>query len=536
MSKNFYSHKVNDSLWDNYYYIHKHQEHIGMMSKGENFTLEDEKIIQMFNQKKKAVKAIKQQYKDLFLRQIIDSQERELVSEVFRDNSVDKILKTINNSMSQELNRLINIELPNDLAKIKNETQWNTTSLQHLIDDIKTDKDLQALDNILTSLGDAVKLIDSKQGATIADLLINERKEGIGLSEYGKELWLALDKAEDTLDGKTIEGKQLLKAVGELKKIAKRFEYKTKGGTQHENESPLTGEIIKNYIDKHFFSTIMGELLAQSINMTALQESQKVFIEDPFKSIQGVGKNTYSIVQTNIKGEFEPNEFINKTLASGKTDVRFDNFQIDLAQELKQDNSTLITLGFGFSVKTYKLGVFNDDGAENNKKFKIESGDTLTLSDAINLITNVNYNKYIAYNIFAHEGEKGSLKNASKRLQNLQDSIFTRSLIYTFSSRGLANKDSPTDDFAMFILANGKLISIWDIIQYIENTNLGIRSIRDKYVSFGIEGITKLNVYFADTYNFKERTKGINNKITSAKISAHLDVLGFANYIANKAI
>ena len=59
-----------------------------------------------------------------------------------------------------------------------------------------------------------------------------------------------------------------------------------------------------------------------------------------------------------------------------------------------------------------------------------------------------------------------SLASLSNALVALQDIILTRSIVYLASGRG-------AEDFSQLLLLNGKVMSMWDIIQYAIGNDIG---------------------------------------------------------------
>ena len=124
------------------------------------------------------------------------------------------------------------------------------------------------------------------------------------------------------------------------------------------------------------------------------------------------------------------------------------------------------------------------------------------------------YEKYLSYNILAHS-DKPSIAGVSAELNDL---LLTRQLLRIFSTRG------GSSDFAQFMLVNGQIVSIWELILESENF-LGALSSQAESMHQAITlsipdrpSICKA----AKILNSYKRVHAVNSAINKAKITAHI--------------
>ena len=173
----------------------------------------------------------------------------------------------------------------------------------------------------------------------------------------------------------------------------------------------------------------------------------------------------------------------------------------------------------GISTKSYVTQFFGD--IKNQKKQSFASGSGGTLKEALEAIFDNNIRPlYLSYNIFAHGSKR------PKEVKALNDLILTRQLVRLFSSRG------GSKDFSQFMVINGRVVSIWQIILATEkfvglSNSLGGAQ---QMVSLTIPNRVKIEdaekASYSDRYS---RIKAINSEINKTRIYAHLHIDKLSN-------
>ena len=170
----------------------------------------------------------------------------------------------------------------------------------------------------------------------------------------------------------------------------------------------------------------------------------------------------------------------------------------------------------GVSNKFYKGANFKGvtQIKSNSSIFSSGSGGKLTYALAMLFGQQAQRQFYLSYNTIAH-GD--SMPTA---LEAFQDALLTRSLISLFGARGSA-------DFAQYIYANGRIISIWDIILAADNfigksRSSGGISKQPVTLSLGSERADAMK--YAKTKDAWIRVYQVNEAINKMKLSAQLNV------------
>ena len=505
------------------YYIHRHQKNIGrMISEYENNEtgMPVDKMVNIFTGlKNHANTAIKNQYKTLYSYNVVGKDSEVLLNEVFKNNNFDQLDSEIKQMLAQR----IDSEKIANLVRIQNSINWNLNEIDKALRD--TTKDLSSIDSLLTALVDAVTLIN-KSGYILAGTINKARESGqISISQFGKNFSQALKQFE--LENKipqTIEGKQIQDTLNELNKISARFQYGTKGGTIKEQSDPdkwITGQFLKDYIDRHFFSTVLAEGLALGIAESATN-SVGMTIKNSIDSIKSTGGSLVSFEYTNTSGFYNKDK--TEVAKQGKADVKLKNVQVDLGYIFDNMQGTM-TLNIGLSNKSYKTLNFGG-GTGNSSEI---TGGSMPLTRVFNLLTTQSKYHYIGYNILAWTASTAptskeltkDAKDLGDALDALQDALFTRSVVYMFGARGKA-------DFANYLLVNGQLISLWEVLQYATNTTLKSRSRGNAFdgLIYSIEGHKNFGKYI-NRVNPDIRIPETNALIDQSKISAHLNAKFF---------
>lgn len=467
MYTNFYNQSVNWQGSGNYY-IHLHQENIGKMSNGTD--VGEGRIAFKFNQLKRdnASSAVKKQYKTIFIHNV-QTQDVDAISQLFADNSSEALIKQFNDAMQKELQERINVEKIGAALKAEKQIVWDEAKLNQAIKKNNALLALETLDSILTHLAEGVNLIND-EGQDIAKVLIAAKnglsdmattQKSVSLQKIGKQLKKALAEKEEEWKKKPVSltQDQILTAIEELKKFSARLKTLKKGGSLHNPKAEdLTAEALKSFTEKNLFSTLVGEAIPTHMKEVAGNTSF-LEIKRTLEDIRGTGKDTMALQPSLETGEFNPDNSSWDQPRQIKTDIRFNNVKVDLAQILGSNYGS-ITMGFGISNKAYKTNSFGgslqDFGTQT-----FSAGGGMNIEHGLEMLTSNAYIKYLAYNVFARQS---TMPNALIAVQN---ALFTRSIVYLFGSRNI-------DDFANFMLINGQFVSLWDIILYATEHNIGM--------------------------------------------------------------
>ena len=505
------------------YYIHRHQKNIGRMIseyKNNDTGMPVNKMASIFTGlKNNANIAIKNQYKTLYSYNVVGKDSEVLLNEVFKNNDFDKL----DSEIKQMLANRIDSEKIANLVRIQNRINWDLEDLDKALKG--TTQDLSSIDSLLTGLADAVTLIN-KKGYLLAGIINQARGDGqISVSQFGQNFTQALTQFEmSNKIPRTVEGKQIQDVLNEFKKIAARFQYGTKGGTAKEQSDPnksITGEFLKNYIDKHFFSTVLAEGLALGIAQSATN-SAGMIIKNSLDSVKRTGGELVEFEYTNTSGFY--NKDNTDSAKQGKADIKLKNVQVDLGYIFDNMQGTM-TLNIGLSNKSYKaLNFGGGSGASSEIK-----GGSISLPRAFNLLTTQSKYHYIGYNVLAWTANNApkskeltkDAKDLTDALDALQDALFTRSFVYLFGARGKV-------DFANYLLINGQLISLWEVLRYASNTTIKSRSRSGSFdgLVYSIDGHGSFGK-FLNRSNPDIRISETNALIAQAKITAHLNASFF---------
>ena len=135
------------------------------------------------------------------------------------------------------------------------------------------------------------------------------------------------------------------------------------------------------------------------------------------------------------------------------------------------------------------------------------------------------YKKYLSYNILSR-----NQSDFPQALLSLQDALLTRNIVYLAAGRGKR-------DFSQLLLINGEVMSMWDIIKYVLNHNVGKsasevvgtkkrRKTIDKtseeqgvYLSIPAR---KSVIELAKNKNWSTRIQGVNSKIGIIGMQTHI--------------
>lgn len=431
------------------YYIHKHKENIG---RANNKNVDN--IAKVFSSyRNKASKAALTQYKNLYKANLLTNSIK-LIDEITNN---DNILLDMDRQVKNELQKMINVDSLSKLMDLNRQVLDVQEIHKKLVNEKQS---FEAFNKLLDLLADAVKIVEgesAEKGSLAALLLANKRQKNFGMAKMSARLSSQLENFIEKNEGKTIKDETLKKTANLINNLARQL-------TGHYNGTePLTHQAISGIISKNIFSTALAEGVAAMIRPEVLSTIQK--------HVQGSlqGDKTIQMQYTDTKGLFAN---MGTFKAAGKTDIKFNNFKISFNLDGRKKE---VLLDIGLSNKFYRTNHF--PGLESKTSGKYSSGSGGTLQQAINAIFPHVQKKYLAYNVLVHGNEMPN------ELIALQDVIVKRQIVTLFSSRG------GKEDFSQYMLVNGQLVSILELIQYAQE-NFSGKSASVLKAEGGSQGLT----------------------------------------------
>lgn len=517
------------------YYIHKHAINIGRM--GDHPAVDDDYLTNVFNNYKYGVNAtlsntLTKQYMELINSSIHFSPfQYNLMREVFdvKNNNSVAILDRMQSVIQDGLSQYINSSNLEALLQIQSNINWSASqkknkdamqiqklekALNTKTGSYKSEDGLPFLDELLQAMADTVALLDSNLGNYLGVALANvQTKNYSSIKAYGRELNGAIEAFKDRHNGEIVDNKLLQEAFFQLQQITSRLQFMK----NPDNDKKLSKDSLQGIVSKQFFPQ-MAEILSAEIKEAAKETALKVVA-----NASRTGTESVPVQITDATGHYLDNHYFGGMgVKQGKADNIFRNVQLNLSS-IQDDLSGEIKMDIGISQKSY---VANDFGPDVLKKFNVFSlGGGMTLGNAFTLLLGNNniYKKYLGYNIFA-QGENA----LPKSLNALQDALLTRSIIYLAGGR-------EKSDFAQFMLLNGQLLSVWDIVKYALGTDIGKNSSQQGEKSNGIYTSIPNSpkfMTFAKSRYWARRIIKTNESITSAVMKTHIVPKEIINYVS----
>ena len=515
------------NFYSGYYYIHKHKENIGRMGLQKAET--DSSLAELFNSYKYGKDAIlsntlTNQYLSLMYAASPDLVD--LVNETLNpENSAQNILDRIQNALQQGFENQFTPNKIIQMLNIEKSTNWTISSknkknnnadaiaLMKMLsqdDASKAKQGFAFLDEILTGMTEAVRLLNSEEGAALVSVLSNMiRKRHYSIQSLGKDFHRILDSFVKHHNGDTINGADTLKAVQLMLPIAEALETgKTKKGKK------LSLDSLQGLVQKQFYS-MLAEIFVTHIQEAAQNAAVKYIVDSVNDINNGAGTDEVEILVTNPDGTYpEGASTLNDGEKKyGKADAKFNNVQVSTEVVTGRDDG-YFKMSVGISNKAY---IINHIGEGSLKKFNVYSlGGGMTIGNALSLLLGTNGHireRYLAYNIFSHPQRELPLA-----LNALQDTLLTRSIIYLAGARG-------KDDFAQFMLLNGELLSVWDIVKFAMGNDIGRSSSQQGHNNSGIYlsiPNRKTILRYAQSRFWTRRVVKTNVTITNAAMKAHI--------------
>ena len=532
--EDFYSHGVDDKLWGNYY-IHVHQKNIGLMNNGAKQTGASiaRKYKYLDDQKKTSrteaiANAVRTQYLEL-LKSKINGKDKDskLMIAKISDQGINKYTEEFIEESNKYIESLLSSKITaNYIANsIKNSKNflWDWGGIDPLLplqdQDIKTC--FSELDKMFTNLLNGVSLLNNQQDPVVEAFytLLSDTQNDIvnqsSLSTFGADFENSLNKFRNKhKNNKTVEAKAVLNLLDELSIVANRL------STGKTTKNSLTLNSLKSIFDREVFPIGFGETAVGLCQKIVFQDFADVFNPN---HLHYTGKNQVKMSLTKENGEYFEPDYEVGTKGSGKTDINMQNFKVNTVVD---EEEVKFTLDLGLSVKTYAgKAIFGQEGFGDDF---FDLGGGMNIRDAILLITNNNYLRYLGYNAIAQKDNS----NYSQAYDEIKKAAFLRSIIYLTGSR---NKS----DFAQFLFCNGQLVSLWDVINYvIKNIDfLAVKNQKDKGYSFSINEDVKISAINKQNLSYKDRNEEIEDIRTRvSEIHAAINKMSIKGYLRPKVV
>ena len=460
-------------------YIHIHKRNVGRM--GGNTAKSDNELASIFSNYKEGKdsivqKAVTNQYAQAVRKSINDSRTHsDFLNEVFDSkNDVTGILDQLHKVMQEGLEQYINADNLVKLLQNEKKLKWSPSykTIQDLDKALSTQTgnykdDLKALDILLQSMADTVALIESPLGTELATALLaseNKTNNFTSIKKYGSNLQRVLNDFKQKNNAILINQPLMQEAIDNLENIIKPLAtlqlQKNNGTTSKTTLGKLQGRVTQNFFPN------LAEILAAQIQDVAVKGAIKIH-----QNARRTGAETSQIQITDTEGNyFNAGFFDDGGKKQDKADNIYENVRLRL-DSLRDGERGYIRINIGISSKSYVSQHFGKDTslADFNDVYSLGGG--MTVGNAFRLLlgdinSNV-YVKYLGYNILSHDANDSSETGGfPEGLQALQDVLLTRSIVYMVAGRNKQN-------IAQFMMINGNLLSVWDIIKYALNNNIG---------------------------------------------------------------
>lgn len=514
MGKSFYLEQPYIIKGTSNYYIHNHVNNIGKLQGG-NFN----DIFAVFNEQKKqaASEAVKTQYKNLLTnRHNMGSNSKggqDFINQILDPNRGDKLLSELNTALAEELDKITD---SNNIIKLLDAVKNTNVRTPKG----KIDENLKELCNQLNDILQVVNAgleIYKRDGKNLLTGLAY--KQQYTREDYGKNLEKKIKELKKQLTKQgtfNLNEDQINQIINNLQILADDL----KTGTTKSSDETLTFNAIKHIFNQNILSTGLGEAIVFKTEDLAKSTLFNFIVDENKKnqSIESTGGMTFKIRMTDTEGNLSNQVEGKKTF--GKTDIKLNNIFLSLS-DIDSDYEGSLELTLGISNKLYQSVDYRADNPTGQGEFEVGKG--LTVDQGLRMLLSSQREFYLAYNILGWNNNP----KVSQAVINLQDALFTRSLIYLFSSRG------GPEDFSNFLLLNGKITSLWDVILYAIQNNVGItHSVQQKMaandrgaISFSLGTKDQRLAMIAFQYNHanpKVRSQLVSDAIKASTMSGYI--------------
>ena len=507
--------KKSPKIYGDYIYIHKNALSIGRMGNGK--AKSDNDLVATFrSQKKRIGLAAKNQYIHFMKESIQPSLGVNKLLESILDeknNNRDIIMKDIHQVLlegyekqfdSKNIEKLLKLNQSIDLKSSTNKTK--VEALNKMFQGENNKKGFKFLDQILSVMAEACSLIKGPHGSYFMTALINS----MGKNDFratGTELQRIANDFINNQNGKMLNEVQLTQGLAladTLNKIGNRLK---QGVTSKGNL--LSADSLRGLLSNSFFPD-MAEILAIQLKEVGVNSAVN-YVKELART---TGKDPYKLQYTNSKGETDNASFNTsetqlqsyvERASYGKADGLF-NVKIDASKTMINSFQGKIEMTVGISSKAYATNQIGGSLTDVNDIYHLGGGFTLGL--AFKTMGLSLYNKYLGYNVIARDQAV-----FPQGLRALQDIILTRSIVYLAAGRS-------SKDFSQLLLLNGKLVSMWDIILYAVQNDIGASASMDNELSGLYMSIPDRRniIAYAENKNWKNRIEDTNEAIQKAVI------------------
>lgn len=443
------------------FYIHYNKINIGSRSNRSNLT-------QTFAQQKKLVVAqVKSDYMKYFNANLSNSSIQIMAAAM--DLSQEEFLTVLNNDLTNKLQHELSID---KLEKLH--TIVKNGDINKFLQDAVKNENVQALSEALKVIAQALNLLDKDKGG-LGAILLQATNSAKSFPQVGINLSKLLESYKISNNYRLIRRQSLEAAVRQLQNLATVL----REGSFKTSKSKLSAKGLSTLLLNGIISTQIAQGLAFSASGKAGYLLHKAII-------QAVGTS-----QVKVSSDYETAITI-----TGKTDVKASNVNLSLQGYDSGSSGGGILIDLGISSKFYTGQNFNSNLTKPKGTYGSGSGGTL--GEAIHAIWGDTIDRYLAYNFFTHEMYKSEFN----------DLIATRQILRLFATAGSES------DFAQFMLVNGRIVSVWDIVRYAISSDLSLSRSQG-----GDQGIiltipNRSNIYAANQYNKIDQPKE-NNTIAS---------------------
>ncbi len=496
--------KQAQDVFHNTVYIHLHAENIGKLYGTHNQTAA------ALLKSRNSIDS-KQLYKQMFFNQLSPRAKESLIGlDWDRDDVFDAMEKGLQESVLNSVNTAALKQLHDIAGNMKD-------PLKSLQKSGSTNK-IAKMDKLLEGLSQMVTLIEQNSNSPelALGLLADELKVGAKgtttKKQASKKIMTALNKWKKASNGSSLKGIDIQRVnamVNQLENLANNLK------ESRNQEGQLLNKEGWNSVFSNLFSLGFSEGLAFRV-----QQHAKAAAQEEMQKITLTGANTHKPIYTPAEGSF-----YTKKAITGKTDIKKNNIYFSAAESGLIGDFSQLDITVGLSMKFLTSVDFQP--LKKNASLNISSGSGGSLGDAINEIYGPH--KYYPYNVLAHADER------PEELKILHDAILSREILRLFATTG------GSSDFSQYIYANGEIISIWEIVKYVMDNDVGLSASQDtkntQAVNLSIEGRPKIAEANKASYSGSQivqafkRSKAVNRAINSAKIKATLHAHKLANFI-----
>lgn len=499
----FYEHKpyTKDIIFArNDFYIHKHHTCIGH-AWGGSATSEDVLFNIFTYQKTTASSAAKKQYLDLFYQNLkIGKTEQSLLEGAFQ--SREKMAEAIDKQVKKSLQ----LGIRPDLVKSLFAKQKQAMSIAPKILDSDAQVAFRAFGELMELLASTAALIEGGQGAALAQAIRVCQQNYSFATNIGTSLSTAIDQFMSQHKIQKTSKTRIAQVCNALKNLGERLAT----GRIASGKKEITPENIGKVVEK-VFNPAFAEAIISQINAVG----QLAFMDSAIK-LQGLDRT--KIQFTDQFGNVVTKSSVRNQKAQGKVDFKVKGATFAFESTNPSINGVEMRMNIGISNKFYVTNGFSWDSSLNPSGGSSYSGGSGgSLKEAIESLFNSKYIQYLAYNTIAHE------KDLPRANASLNDVILTRQINRIFATRG------GKDDFAQYLLVNGEVVSILDIINHLtthrsllSNSQMGSE---DQAVSLTLKNRPAILDAMANGQDdTRLRVFSVNKAIRGAKVSAFVHV------------